>query len=182
MKLLIKLLFVLVIGAVIAPLFIKGPDGQPLMKVTDLVPAEIIPANLAESLNALTGSSSGSHQTPPAGTTNGSIYRWQDDKGQWHYSDIPPAHIKSENVTLKPVNTVPAQPTETEHDRNAFSQKESDQRVQTDNGQKSPQDLLSDLQDGLSPTDAAALLEQAQKTQRIIQERQAQIDALMQNQ
>ncbi len=36
MKLLVKLLVLLLIAAMAGPFFIKGPDGQPLMRLSDV--------------------------------------------------------------------------------------------------------------------------------------------------
>lgn len=174
MKLIIKLLLILVIGAVAAPLFIKGPDGKPIMQVSDLLPVEVLPSSVAQQLGIAPTTSS---SQPPSPQSSGAIYRWQDDDGQWHYSDKAPAHTQSENVTLKPVNTVPALKTQTQQSGNTADRLQSDTKATGNTA-----DLISKLPDSLNPADTAALLEQAKKTQRIIQERQAQIDALMKNQ
>ncbi|WP_086479801.1 DUF4124 domain-containing protein [Oceanospirillum sanctuarii] len=179
MKLIIKLLLILVIGAVAAPLFIKGPDGQPLMQVSDLIPAEVLPETLVKTLGISPSSTTSQTSSPPSSSTQSgsAIYRWQDDNGQWHYSDKAPAHTQSESVTLQPVNTVPALKSQPQQSGNTANPLQSDAKAPD-----SATDLLSKLPDSLNPADTAALLEQAKETQRIIQERQAQIDALMKNQ
>jgi len=178
-KLIIKLLLILVIGAVAAPLFIKGPDGQPLMQVSDLIPAEVLPETLVKTLGISPSSTSSQSSSSPSSSTQpgSAIYRWQDDNGQWHYSDKAPAHTQSESVTLQPVNTVPALKTQTQQNGNTSARLQSDTEPKANTT-----DLTSALPSSLNPSDAAALLEQAKETQRIIQERQAQIDALMKNQ
>ncbi len=54
--------------AVIAPYFIKGPDGKPLMSADKTL------------------SHQGSRQT---------FYKWQDDKGMWHFSDEVPDGVQA---------------------------------------------------------------------------------------
>lgn len=174
MKLTIKLLIIVAIVAVIAPLFIKGPDGKPLMQPSDLLPVDILPHAIVEPLGITPGTNNSRLSSPQTPTP---IYRWQDDKGQWHYGDTPPAHIRSESVTLQPLNTVPALKTPKQQNGNTSTRLQSDTEPKADTT-----DLTSALPSSLNPSDAAALLEQAKETQRIIQERQAQIDALMNNQ
>lgn len=174
MKLIIKLLIILVISAVIAPLYIKGPDGKPLMQISDLLPANILPRAMIEPLGI----------TPQTSTVRASssesqsaIYRWQDEKGQWHYGDTPPAHTASESVTLQSVNTLPAPKKQVQQNRNTGVQLQSDVK-----SEDKAADLISGLPDSIDPADTAALLKQVQETQRIIKERQARIDALINDQ
>lgn len=174
MKHIIKLLFVLVVGAVVAPLFIKGPDGKPLMQISDLLPAEALPNSMTQPQGIAPSVPASSQAAPQSG---GAIYRWQDEHGQWHYSDKAPAHVRSESVTLQPVNTIPAAKPRSAPEGNTQSPMQSDAAPA-----RKIADLTSGLPDNLGSADAAALLEQAKETQRIIQERQAQIDALMKNQ
>lgn len=163
----LKLIILLAIAAITAPFFIKGPDGRPLMTSDELLPIS-------------TGLSGGSEQRSelPA-TPSKNIYRWQDETGQWHYSDTPPAHTKSENVTLKPVNTVPALQSEAKpvNGRNTVSDRESDQ---TSSGAA----LLPGNLTGPDavPTDMSELMRQVKEAEQRIKERQAKLDALIQNQ
>lgn len=179
MKLIIKLLLVLVIAALVAPLFIKGPDGKSIMQISDLLPSGALPDIMTQSSVVSPSPLSAPLPSPPSASapSGGTIYRWQDDKGQWHYSDKAPAHVRSESVTLQPVNTVPALKPQTQQSGNTDNSLQSDAKA-TGN----VTDLTLKLPGNLNPADTAALLEQAKETQRLIQERQAQIDALMKNQ
>lgn len=163
MRFIIKLLLLTAIAALVAPMFIQGTDGKPLLQLSDLLPQ----------LPAVTEKSGTADTSRPAKTTSASkVYRWQDAQGQWHYSDTPPAHTRSESVTLKPVNTVPATPLSSSGNKPANQGSDS-------GTQPSPGSLR--LPEALQDSDTARLIKQAQDTQRIIQERQAEIDALMQN-
>jgi len=62
-KVMILILIILFVGL----FFVKGPSGQPVLKAVDFIP----------DLPAFDGT--------PAGTTQ--LYRWQDEHGQWHYSE-----------------------------------------------------------------------------------------------
>jgi hypothetical protein len=64
----LKIMIVIVILACMGPFFIKGPDGDPLMSLDDLMPATDL--------------------VPEAPTTT-TVYKWQDENGKWHFSNDP---------------------------------------------------------------------------------------------
>ena len=37
-------------------------------------------------------------------------FKWQDERGAWHYADEPPAHAPSQAVTLGPAAPLPDRP------------------------------------------------------------------------
>lgn len=76
----IKLLIGLLIIACILPLFIKGPDGEPIMSLSDWVP------EVPDAVSDLAG-----EVTPdPVSSDPVTVYKWQDEDGQWHFSNQPP--------------------------------------------------------------------------------------------
>ena len=82
----IKLLIGLLIIACILPLFIKGPDGKPIMTLDDWkleVPTSL--SGLADDAMQELGPEVGQEVKEPA-----TVYKWQDEKGQWHFSNQPP--------------------------------------------------------------------------------------------
>ncbi len=82
MNLFIKLLLLSLVLAVAAPLFLKGPNGKPLMSISDLTPS--LP-ELKE------GIENGTEALGPGKTK---IYKWKDENGQWQLSDSPPMSVK----------------------------------------------------------------------------------------
>ena len=82
-------------------LLMTGPDGRPLMSLDDWVPdTSQLPA-LPESAPTTLSASSGK------------MYKWQDEKGRWHFSYQKPAAMtrvsveelpEVENVIEAPVN------------------------------------------------------------------------------
>ncbi len=100
----IKLLIGVLIIACIAPLFIKGPDGEPIMSLDDWK------IELPESLDDLFGSrQSASTPEVPAPSEPTTVYKWQDEKGQWHFSSMPPEVETAETMELDGnINTMDA--------------------------------------------------------------------------
>ncbi len=41
------------------------------------------------------------------------IYKWKDNKGQWHFSDHPPAEVRAERVKGLDIGPVPPLPPQT---------------------------------------------------------------------
>ncbi|MEO0574322.1 MAG: DUF4124 domain-containing protein [Pseudomonadota bacterium] len=82
MKLFVKLVILVVIVAVVGPFFIKGQDGRALWSVTDSWDA------FNRWRNGVTSATVGK-VIPDAGVVT--VYRWQDDAGQWHFTnELPP--------------------------------------------------------------------------------------------
>lgn len=83
MKLMIKLMVLALIGAVVAPMLIKGPDGRPLMSWQDFFSSQ--------------------SETPKVSSPTGltTVYKWQDAEGNWHFSDRPVVE-NSETLTYNP--------------------------------------------------------------------------------
>ncbi len=95
MKLFVKLLVLLLIAAMAGPFFIKGPDGRPLMTWNDV------------KQKIGNWSSSGGSARPGSPVE---VHRWQDEDGQWHYSDEAPTQ-GGEVITVDPnVNVIQSTP------------------------------------------------------------------------
>ncbi len=83
-KLFIKLILVLIVCGFVLPLWLKGPDGQPVMSIGDWVPDISELTKLLDKIPSApiaAGSESGDVQQ---------FYKWQDEDGGWHYSDKAP--------------------------------------------------------------------------------------------
>ncbi|MAA71878.1 MAG: hypothetical protein CL679_09150 [Bermanella sp.] len=73
MGIIIKLLLLALVLALASPFILKKPDGRPILEISEfLKPASDI------------GKSVISSDQPK------SLYRWQDEKGNWQFSDHPP--------------------------------------------------------------------------------------------
>ncbi len=87
-----KILFVLVLAALIAPMFLKGPDGQPIMNFADWLPSK-------------------PEITTPVSTSSPEYYRYRDSAGNWQYTDRPPEGVEFEQVQVDTsVNNIQATP------------------------------------------------------------------------
>ncbi|ARN73660.1 DUF4124 domain-containing protein [Oceanicoccus sagamiensis] len=129
------LLFVLL--ALGMPMVMKGPDGRPLMTLSDWVPnLDSLPIDQAaisgvvdqlqqasppaqsdrgDQTAAQTDNSAALVQAAPTPVSSsaGTLYKWQDEKGRWHFSNQKPvtstqvsmeALPEVENVMEAPVN------------------------------------------------------------------------------
>lgn len=76
MKLFIKLLLFVVVLALAAPFFMKKPDGTPMLTLQSL--------GLGAVSNKVSAVLPDSRPELPK---TAEVYRWQDEKGAWHYSD-----------------------------------------------------------------------------------------------
>jgi hypothetical protein len=74
-----KLLLVVVIVALAVPLFIKGPDGKPIMDFSDWLPSA--PDVLETAVPT-------------------EYFRYRDSSGNWQYTDRPPAGVEYEMVEV----------------------------------------------------------------------------------
>ena len=83
-----KLLLIIPVLALIAPMFITDPDGEPIMTPTDWVPDKPTLIDSASVDNSQT------------------LYRYQDEKGNWHYSDQPPIGVNAEVFELENKATI----------------------------------------------------------------------------
>jgi hypothetical protein len=90
----IKMLLLLLVMALILPLWLKGPDGKPLMEIDEwtTLPAEIAgsASELVDKLGLASVLPADDAVSNPAAAPSGQYYRWQDAEGQWHFSDQPP--------------------------------------------------------------------------------------------
>ena len=101
--------------AVISLFYLKKPDGQPwlsgstISKETQQIKEQMV----ALSTNTLNQAVKGIHEAgdkvtssissdSSTITSSSTIYKWQDETGQWHYSDSPNPHGKSIELTLSP--------------------------------------------------------------------------------
>ncbi|MDF1580027.1 MAG: DUF4124 domain-containing protein [Desulfuromonadales bacterium] len=114
-----KLLYLLIIVAlaVALPFVIKGKNGQPLLTVDHFSAPKV-------ALPDLTGLEAKARDTLNEAQTEintvkdkiiaalpqpeSKIYKWKDDKGQWHFSDLPRRDGQSVEVKIDAkVNTLP---------------------------------------------------------------------------
>ncbi len=141
---LISSVLVLVIGTS-GLFFLKRPDGQPWLSVSDFVPETTSIPTLLEA------TSKGEIQ----------VYRWQDKNGHWHLSDQPPAGEPFDTVNVDP-NT------------NLIQGVSSEPDAQDEDPQKSVSaPIPSPLT--ISPGKVQKLIEDAKNVQELANERERQL-------
>lgn len=90
MKLFVKLMILVLILAMAGPFFLRGPDGRPLMQVSDIT-------------QKFKSWMSSTKAAPSGGEVR--VHKWQDENGQWHYSDEAP-QTDSETISIDPNTNV----------------------------------------------------------------------------
>lgn len=121
------LVVVLVLGFGVAPLFIKGSDGRPMMSISDWIPErasandgmgrlDFISDKVSESLNqldievgAIVGGGGEVGQVTENSPTqlsssSGKMYKWKDANGKWHFSSQKP--LETSSVSIEDLPTV----------------------------------------------------------------------------
>lgn len=97
----VKVMVLLLIVAFAGLFFIEGPNGKPMLSLSDLKPE--VP-NVPKLPESLTGSVVDSSE----GTTS-EVYKWQDADGQWHYSNKPKDKGNGEVMIVDgDINIIPA--------------------------------------------------------------------------
>ncbi len=95
MKLFVRLMIFVVVLALAGPFFIKGPDGHPLWTMTSVKHSVVTGWDrLQRSLFDKTDL--------PGVSTDVTVYRWQDENGQWHYTQEPPQNMASDVLLIDP--------------------------------------------------------------------------------
>jgi len=97
----IKIIIALVILACAGLFFIKGPDGEPLITIEELKSDFSLP----DIPNVTTASEEPDEDSSKAVE----VYKWQDEEGNWHFSNQPEDAEGAETIELDGlINTIPA--------------------------------------------------------------------------
>jgi len=91
MKLLTFKLFLILLIALVAPMIIPGPDGEPIMTIEDWIPRELINSvgsGIDSAGSVLSGAVDATGEVVDTGGGD-QIYTWRDAQGVLHYSDTP---------------------------------------------------------------------------------------------
>lgn len=179
----IKLLLLLIALGVVAPMFIHGPDGEPIMQLDDWVPHRLI--GWSESLvgGLDSWSSNLSSKVPfaemplaemplaemPGQTVVGAgtaIYTWRDSNGVLHFSDTPVEeagviHIPEDGLAIPADKFVqsglsPAEPSAAEERGRAYLLKEQSFPGRTRSDSSSKTNAKSAQQADLADIEALA--------------------------
>ncbi len=124
MNLFVKLMAFFLVLALAAPFFLKGPDGGPLISFQDVQAtdgglgtgidkAESLISKVVEPVQAILDKQQSNHQNPDpmdaaamassmnAGAETLQFYRWQDENGNWHFTDQKDLHADSQLVNIE---------------------------------------------------------------------------------
>ena len=105
MKLFTKLMVLVVLAALVAPFLIRGPDGQPIRTVDDVLPdAKRVERSLEGVVmrveRTANGLFDGDEEIDSAGMTR--VVRWQDAQGVWHFAQDAPEGVNAEEIVVDP--------------------------------------------------------------------------------
>lgn len=99
MKLFVKLMLFVVILALAGPFFIKGPNGQPMWQVSEVRNSIVLGWDRLQ--RRFAGTVDGAKQLPGMDSSV-TVHRWQDETGQWHYTQNAPEGIVSDTLLIDP--------------------------------------------------------------------------------
>ena len=104
----VALVLLLLVAALLAPLWLRDPLGRPIMVIDDwLALPEWVESTAATIERSIEGTPAGDMPAAAAPAADapgadvpgadaplsGSYYRWQDASGVWHFSDRAPPHL-----------------------------------------------------------------------------------------
>jgi hypothetical protein len=98
----IKIILLLLALALVAPMIISGPDGNPIMTVDDWKPDTNMLAKVKQiaglTIQAIEELTNISLSDDSLDTGN-VMHKWQDAEGLWHFSDSIPEDSQVKNLT-----------------------------------------------------------------------------------
>ena len=73
----------------VAPMFIPGPNGKPIMSLDDWIPRDLI-SFIGDGINSVEGTiTSRVDSAGDSASSANQVYTWRDEQGVLHYSDTP---------------------------------------------------------------------------------------------
>ena len=114
MRLVIKLLFLLLVLGLFAPLWMKDPAGRPVMTLDDYVSLprkasdfiarrhDVLQAAAPATANNTGAASQLGKEAASVPGAELQYYRWQDESGVWHFSDEPPPEGANAQLAVLP--------------------------------------------------------------------------------
>ena len=106
-----KLMLFLLLGGLVGLFFIKGPEGEPILSLSDFKPDVSIPDTqaLMNQVDAIRANfADGADADSNTASYSASYYRWQDNEGNWQFGDRPPPGVNAELMTSNNISVVPA--------------------------------------------------------------------------
>lgn len=105
MRFIYKLTFLAMGAALMAPMFIIGPSGKPLMTPKDWLPDVEGIKDQVKKVGDLASPANSFNDDEGTGDDKGpgrNFYKWQDERGVWQYSDKPNPNGMSKIIHVNP--------------------------------------------------------------------------------
>lgn len=93
--------------------FLPGPTGKPIIAWSDYLPSQKTQDTVSEwvGIEELPRLSDFTSSSSSASKTKTTVHKWQDENGQWHFSERAPMNQKSQSMQVSnAVNSMPAPP------------------------------------------------------------------------
>ena len=89
--------------------FIPSPTGKPFIDWKELLPDADTQKTVAKLINIDVSDVSIKNIESTFTEKKTTVYKWKDNKGQWHFSEEQPLHLKAQTVVISnKVNTIQA--------------------------------------------------------------------------
>lgn len=148
-------------GAMLLPFFINNHEGKPMFSIPEA--GDLVPSALT----------SGQDNSPlPSISTSQTFYKWQDENGTWHYGDAPPAKASGFSTIEIDSNTNVIQ---------SIPSADEPPPASNVNQVNTSPDTSTSVGNVLSLDRAMNVLQDAQKVQGLMDNHNAQLEAINSN-
>lgn len=176
MNLMLKLCLTLTTLAVAGLFFIKTPDGQPILSLDKILPqkdqvtgkAQYLLSKAKDKVSSINPTSSNGDANKNDPNASG-VYRWQDENGQWQYSNIKPDAQHN-----KPVESVQNQLTIHENlgkKKNTATEQKYTEKHHDKSPDKNKTDGIKMSPFTVAPAEIPKLIEDTKNVQKLMNER-----------
>ncbi|NRB37314.1 MAG: DUF4124 domain-containing protein [Pseudomonadales bacterium] len=91
--------------------FIPSPNGKPFIDWSDMMPSPALQNQIGNIINVDMSNLSTAFIKNTFSESKTTVYKWKDAKGQWHFSEEKPQHLKAETLTISnKLNRLPPPP------------------------------------------------------------------------
>ena len=147
--------------------FIPGPNGKKLIDWSDLLPSPSTQKKVSNIIGTELPDLNVDDISNTFTETKTTVYKWKDEKGQWHFSQEKPEHLKTQKLVISnKINTIKAPP------KRPTASKAKKTTAATSDAN------FNHIGDVYSPTRIKKLMDDAKNMQNVSDNRAATLDNL----